>query len=231
MTRADRRPEIPWRPRIGGGAAVLAIALVAVLAADVADAAKKKGAGPALKNEEVYRCRNASGQTFAGQAIPPECMEADVEVIDETGRVVRIIPGRKTLEQMSTEKAAQEARISAAQRDKTLLATYLTVSDIERLRDQRIAQLEQQDVVTRQYIANLRTREARLMESAQRYRPYSSKPNAPVLPEQVASEIVNTVKGLQVYEQELAKNTVERDHMSREFAADIKRFKELKGLK
>lgn len=231
MTRADHSLETPWRPRIGGGAAVLAIAIVAALAAGVADAAKKKSAGPALENEEVYRCRNASGQTFAAQAIPPECMEADVEVIDETGRVVRIIPGRKTLEQMSAEKAAQEARVSAAQRDKTLLSTYLTVSDIERLRDQRIEQLEQQDVVTRQYIANLRTREARLMESAQRYRPYSPKPNAPVLPEQVASEIVNTVKGLQVYEQELAKNTVERDRMSREFAADIQRFKELKGLK
>ena len=231
MTRADHSLEVPRRSRISGVAAVLAIAIVAALAAGIADAAKKKSAGPALENEEVYRCRSASGQTFAAQAIPPECMEADVEVIDGTGRVVRIIPGRKTLEQMSTEKAAQEARVSAAQRDKTLLATYLTVSDIERLRDQRIGQIEQQDVVTRQYIANLRTREARLMESAQRYRPYSSKPNAPVLPEQVASEIVNTVKGLQVYEQELAKNTVERDRMSREFAADIQRFKELKGLK
>jgi hypothetical protein len=200
------------------------------VAAGVADAASKKRSNPKLENEEVYRCRSASGQTFAGQAIPPECMEADVEVIDGTGRVVRIIPGRKTLEQMGAEKAAQEARAAAAQRDKTLLATYLTVADIERLRDQRIELLEQQNVVTRQYIANLRTREARLMESVQRYRPYSPKPNAPALPAQVAGEIINTVKGLQVYEQELAKNTVERERVAAEFAADIQRFKELKGL-
>jgi hypothetical protein len=232
MADSTQLTEARKRTRMVGGAVLLAIAILGALVAGVADAATKKGRStPGLSNQEVYRCRSASGQTFVGQAIPPECMEADVEVIDGSGRVVRVIPGRKTLEQMAAEKAAQDARVAAVQRDKTLLATYLTVTDIERLRDQRIELLEQQNVVTRQYIANLRSREARLMESAQRYRPYSVKPNAPVLPEQIASEIVNTVKGLQVYEQELAKNTVERERVTREFAADIQRFKELKGVK
>ena len=102
-------------------------------------------------------------------------MGADVEVLDETGRVVRIIPGAKSLEQIAAQKAAEDARAAAAQRDRTLLATYLTVADIERLRDQRVDLLEQQNVVTRQYITNLRAREARLMESVQRYRPYSAE--------------------------------------------------------
>jgi hypothetical protein len=228
MAHSTRLVESRKHARIVGGASLPAIAILAALAAGVADAAAKRSSAP-VANEEVYRCRSAAGHTFVGQAIPPECMEADVEVIDGSGRVVRIIPGRKTLEQMSTEKAAQDARTAAALRDKTLLATYLTVADIERLRDQRIELLEQQNIVTRQYITNLRAREARLMESVQRYRPYSTKVNAPALPEPIASEIVNTVKGLQVYEQELAKNTVERDRVTREFEADIKRFRELKG--
>jgi hypothetical protein len=42
---------------------------------------------------------------------------------------------------------------------------------------------------------------------------------------------VNTVKGLQVYEQELVKNTTERERVTREFSVDISRFKELKGIK
>ncbi|MDH4105982.1 MAG: hypothetical protein OEV39_07710 [Gammaproteobacteria bacterium] len=132
---------------------------------------------------------------------------------------------------MAAQKAAEDAKAAAAQRDKTLLATYLSVADIERLRDQRIELLEQQNVVTRQYITNLRARESRLMQSVQRFRPYSPKPNAPALPGQIANEIVNTVKGLQVYEEELAKNTVERERVAAEFGADISRFKELKGLK
>jgi hypothetical protein len=206
--------------------------LMGALAAGVADAAqKKKNSGKSLQDEYVYRCKSASGHSFFGQNIPPECMGADVEVIDETGRVVRMIPGTKSLEQMAAQKAAEEAKAAAAQRDKTLLATYLSVADIERLRDQRIDLLEQQNVVTRQYITNLRARELRLMQSVQRFRPYSSKPNAPALPAHVANEIVSTVKGLQVYEQELAKNTVERERVAAEFGADISRFKELKGIK
>jgi hypothetical protein len=231
MVHTSRLVEARQRTRLTGGAVLLVIVVLGALAAGVADAATKNRGGPTATNDEVYRCRSAAGQTFVGQAIPPECMEADVEVIDDSGRVVRIIPGRRTLEQMATEKAIQDTRQASVQRDKTLLATYLTVADIERLRDQRIELLEQQNVVTRQYITNLRAREARLMESVQRYRPYSTKASAPALPEQIASEIVNTVKGLQVYEQELAKNTVERERVTREFAADIKRFRELKGVK
>jgi hypothetical protein len=143
---------------------------------------------------------------------------------------VRVLPGRAALEQIQEQKAAEDAKAAAIQRDRTLLATYLSVADIERLRDQRLELLEQQNVVTRQYITNLRAREARLMEQVQRFRPYSDNPNAPPLPEQIASEIINTVKGLQVYEEELAKNTAERARLTSEFASDIARFKELKGL-
>ena len=181
--------------------------------------------------EAVYRCRSATGQMFVGQSIPAECLDQDVDVLDASGRVVRKIPGKGSMDALAQEKAAADAKAAAAQRDRTLLATYLTVADIERLRDQRLELLEQQNLVTRQYITNLRAREERLMTSVQEFRPYNPKPNAPPLPEQIASEIVNTVKGLQVYEQELAKNTAERERVTREFASDIARFKELKGIK
>jgi hypothetical protein len=154
-----------------------------------------------------------------------------VEVVDESGRVVRVIPGRRSLEQVAAQKAAEDEAKAAAQHDRTLLATYLTVADIERLRDQRLELLEQQSRVTEQYIANLRERETRLMADAQRFRPYSSKANAQPLPEHLAEEMVNTVNGLQVYQEELAKNTVERNQLRAEFEADITRFKELKGIK
>jgi len=210
-------------------AVVIASLMLGLLAGVVAEAAARKKA-PAPK-ESVYRCRSASGQSFFGQNIPPECMDRDVEVLDSTGQVVRRIPGRDSLELVAAQKAAEDAKAAAAQRDRTLLATYLTVADIERLRDQRLELLVQQNVVTRQYITNLRTRQERLMQSSQRFRPYSPNPNAPPLPDQIAAEIVNTVKGLQVYEQELTKNTDERSKLTEAFASDIARFKELKGSK
>ena len=230
MTDVNRPESARLRARVAsGGAALLAIAILGALVAGIADAAGRNT--PKQSTEEMYRCKAVNGRTYVSQAIPAECMDIDVEVLDATGRVVRVIPGRQSLEQIAQQKAAADAAAAAAQRDKTLLATYLSVADIERLRDQRIELLEQQNVVTRQYIQNLRAREARLMESVQRYRPYSTKPNAPALPEQIASEMVNTVKGLQVYEQELTKNTAERERLAREFGADIQRFRELKGVK
>jgi hypothetical protein len=206
---------------------LLALSLAALLASPAGFAATKKKAPPKT-GEAFFRCKDAQGHSIMGQAIPAECMDADVDVLDKTGRVVRTIPGRRSMEQINQQKAAAEAGVAAKQRDRTLLATYLTVEDIERLRDQRVEQLEQQALVTRQYITNLRAREARLMQDVQRYRPYSGKPNAPALPEQLAAELVNTVNGLRVYEQELTKNMAEQQQLRAEFDADISRFKELK---
>jgi hypothetical protein len=210
-------------------ASTIAAAALLLAVPFTADAASKKSAAP--KGEEVYRCRDANGRFVYGQAIPAPCMEQDIEVLDGSGRVVRVIPGRRSMEEAAAQKAQEEAAKAAAQRDRTLLATYLSVADIERLRDQRLELLEQQSRVTEQYIANLRERETRLMTDVQRFRPYNDSTKAPPVPDHIAEEMVNTVNGLQVYEEELAKNTAERNKLRAEFDADITRFKELKGVK
>jgi hypothetical protein len=133
-------------------------------------------------------------------------------------------------EQQDQAEAQKRAAEAAAQRDRTLLATYLSVADIERLRDNRLEILVQQSAVTREYISNLRERETRLIADVQRFRPYSAKPTAPPVPDHLAEEMVNTVNGLQVYQEELAKNTTEQTRLRDEFDRDIARFKELKGL-
>ncbi len=204
-----------------------------LLAAMPADAATKKAKVTSSK-EAVYRCRDAQGQQFFGQVIPPECMNLDIEVLDSSGRVVRTIEGQQSMQthtQRTAEAEAQkEAAIAAQQRDRTLLATYLTVSDIERLRDQRLEQLQAQAHVTSQYIVNLQERESRLIQDVARFRPYSKSPSAPPVPDHLAEEMVNTVNGLQVYREELAKNTGDQARLRGAFDSDIARFKELKGI-
>src|SRR5688572_2500884 len=97
--RSSAMPGNTSRSRVAG-AVLLVLTLVCAVAVGVADAATKRKKAQAIAKDEMYRCRSASGQAFVGQAIPPECMEADVDVIDRNGRIVRMIPGRKTLEQM-----------------------------------------------------------------------------------------------------------------------------------
>ena len=185
--------------------------------------------------EAFFRCKDRNGQTHYGDSLPPECAGLDTEVLNDRGMVLRIIEGEKThasrLEREAVESKARKEREARELRDHTLIETYLTVEDIERLRDQRLELLVAQYRVTEQNIANLRDRQTRLESQVSRFRPYSDKPNAPPLPENLAAEIVNTVNGLRVYQESLDANSREQAQLRESFAADIKRFKELKGIK
>jgi hypothetical protein len=210
------------------------ILLLALAASPAAAVTKPKGKSTVKALEVAYRCKAPDGRTHIGQSIPPECMDLDIDTLDRQGQVVRRIHGTAALavqaeEKKHAEELARQKQMDT-QRDRTLLATYLSVADIERLRDQRIELLEQQSHVTRQYIGQLRERETRLKEDVRRFRPYSDKTNAPALPDHVAEDIVNTVNGLHVYEQQLATTNVEQERLRSNFDGEIRRFKELKGL-
>ena len=185
--------------------------------------------------EAFFRCKDRSGQTHYGDSMPPECAGLDTEVLNERGMQVRLIEGdatrAKRLEREAEEAKIRKERDTKALRDRTLIETYLTVEDIERLRGQRLEQLSAQYRVTEQNISNLRERQARLQAQIARFKPYSDNPNAPPLPDHLAAEMVNTVNGMRVYEESLASNRKEQAELNASFDADIRRFKELKGIK
>jgi hypothetical protein len=185
--------------------------------------------------EAYYRCQDAKGQTLYGDSMPPGCQGQDTEVLNTSGTVLRIIEGEASRAARVSREAseAQEKKLKQEreQRDRMLLETYLSVDDIERLRDQRIEQLTAQHRVTEQNISNMRERQSRLEQQVARFKPYSSNAKAPPLPDHLAEEMVNTVNSLRVYEQSLQKNLAEQADIKSTFGADIKRFKELKGLK
>ncbi len=206
------------------------IVLVA-MAYGAADAAQRNSSS----REAFFRCKDAKGQTHYGDSVPPECAGFDTEVLNENGMQVRLIEGEPTrlkrLEREAAEAKVRKEKDQRALRDRTLTETYLTVEDIERLRSQRLEMLNAQYRITEQNITNLRERQTRLQGQVSRFKPYSDKPNAPPLPDHLASEMVNTVKGLRVYEESLAANRKEQADLNASFDSDVKRFKELKGLR
>jgi hypothetical protein len=185
--------------------------------------------------EAFFRCRDRNGQTHYGDSMPPECAGLDTEVLNDRGMQVRLIEGEATrlkrLEREAGEAKVRKEREERALRDRTLIETYLTVEDIERLRDQRLDMLAAQYHLTEQNITSLHDRQGRLQAQIARFKPYSDNPNAPPLPEQLGAELVNTVNGLRVYEESLATNRKEQALVRETFASDIRRFKELKGLR
>lgn len=185
--------------------------------------------------EAFYRCKDRNGQTFYGDSVPPECAGFDTEVLNDKGMQVRLIEGEATrlkrLEREAVEGNARKERERRELRDRTLIETYLSVEDIERLRDTRIDQLNAQVRVTEQNIGSLRDRQTRLQTQIARFKPYNDAPNALPLPEHLAAEMVSTVNGLRVYEESLNANRKEQAELRESFASDIRRFKELKGLR
>lgn len=206
-------------------------ALLALLAYGGTAVAASSSSG----HEAFYRCRDAAGQTHYGDSKPPQCEGLDTEVLNSNGMVIRVIEGtasRSSREQRElSETGARKQREQRQLRDRMLIETYLTVEDIERLRDQRLELLDSQYRVTEQSITNLRDRQKRLEQQIARFKPYNDKPNAPPLPDHLAEEMVNTVNGMRVYQETLAKTRGEQETIKATFSADIARFKELKGIK
>jgi hypothetical protein len=219
------------------GIRILATTIVVLTAAySTTAAAQTRPRQPkSASHEAFFRCKDRQGQTHYSDSMPQECVGLDTEVLNDNGMQLRLIEGDAT-RQKRLLREAEEAKIrkereQRALRDRTLVETYLSVEDIERLRDQRLEQLDAQNRVTEQNIANLRERQTRLQAQIARFKPYSDQPNAPPLPEPLAAEIVNTVNGLRVYQESLNTNRKEQQELTDQFGSDIKRFKELKGIR
>jgi beta-glucosidase-like glycosyl hydrolase len=191
--------------------------------------------GQATGREAFYRCKDASGKAHFGTSMPPQCTGFDTEVISQRGNVMRVIEGEATrtkrLEAEAIAAQLQKEKEEQALRDRVLIDTYLAVVDIERLRDQRLELVEAQLRVAEQHITTLKERIGRLREQSARFKPYSNQTNAPPLPDHIAEEIINTIKSIATDQATINIKRTEQETMTANFARDIQRFKELKGIK
>jgi hypothetical protein len=189
------------------------------------------------KGAPVYKWVDEKGVVHYGDAIPPQYADQDKTVMSRQGVPVGTIPGRRTPEQLeeaarakAAEERAQQDLLLARQRDQNLLATYLTVEEIESLRDRRVEILEAQSKVTVQYIDTLRQRLAQYDKQARRFAPYGGDAKAPPMPEHLAGDIVRTVNEIRAQERNLQLKGQETVKLKEQFARDIARFRELKKI-
>ncbi len=185
--------------------------------------------------EAFFRCTDANGQTQVGDRQPAVCVGRDTQVLNDRGTVLRMIEGdqsRAARQQREVQEGgARRLREEQAQRDRMLIDTYLSVEDIERLRNQRLELLEAQLNVTQQNISTMKERQSRLQQQVARFRPYSDSPSAPPLPDHMAEDMVNTVNSLQTYQATIVSKQAEQEQLKAAFARDIARFKQLKGIR
>ncbi len=219
MQHTDSRRGLQW-PLLGGGLALL----LAVLTA----------AAP-VKTGTVYKWTDDKGEIHYGDAVPAQYAEQEQTILNQHGLAVGAIPGRHSAEQIAaedaahaTEESARDAQKKRQQRDQNLLATYLSVKEIETLRDRRSEIIDGQARVISQYLEQLTTRTTQLTEQMRHFRPYATKATAPVLPEHLAEDVVRTLEDTQSQQRALRAKREELQHTRDQFAEDIARFRELK---
>ena len=137
------------------------------------------------QNRTMYRWRDRNGNLQTGDSIPAEYANQDIEVLNSKGVVISVREGARTPAQReaaaakaAVEEAARRAIAQQRQRDQNLLATYLTVEEIQLLRDRRVDLIDSQIRVATSYLESLRSRLAKLQAAATNYRPYSTRPDA-----------------------------------------------------
>lgn len=184
-------------------------------------------------SQRTYRWVDDQGVVHYGDVVPPEYADKKKQVLNEQGVTVDVLEGRKTEEELAEEAriaAEEERRMRRRRADQALLATYLSVEEIELHRERRLALLDAQSRVTELYLGNLRRRLESLMEEASGYQPYSEDPEAEMIPADLSEDIAETRARIERYEGRLAESESQADTISARFEADIDRFRALKGL-
>jgi hypothetical protein len=192
--------------------------------------------GSAQREQRLFKWTDDKGVVHYGDKVPPEYADRDRDVLNRQGVIVDFEEGEIT-EAEAAAAAAREAeaekerlaKAEIARHDRMLLETYVSVGDIEELRNRRLELVESQIKVTELYLSNLRKRLVSLQEEASDYKPYTTREGAPQIPENLQLDLSRTTSMISLYEQTLSRTRSTQEQLRDSFEEDIARFRELKG--
>lgn len=168
---------------------------------------------------ELYRYTDERGTTvLSRQGVPPEHIGRGYQVLNEQGRVIRVIPPAPTAEELRRMQLEKARALSDVQ----LLRLYSTPEDVERARQRKLAELDGLIGVARGNLQSVRTQQANLQSQAAEHERAGRE-----VPAHLLAQIEN-----QIAEQVRLKSDIERYQALREqsnanFDADLDRLKQL----
>jgi Domain of unknown function (DUF4124) len=185
---------------------------------------------PANNGRVLYKWVDSEGVTHYGDHVPPEYASQEQHVLNSRGYEIDRLEAQKTPEQVAAEEHRKLDAQQNQTRDHNLLSTFASVQEIERLRDQRVALVADQIKVTSSFLETLNGRMKKMRADTQRFKPYSSDPKAPPMPDQMAEDLVRLTMDMRTQQQNLQQKRAEESSMGIQFESDIDRFKELKHI-
>ncbi len=177
----------------------------------------------------TYKWVDDQGVVHYGDSIPPQYAQKESTVLNKEGVAIGHKDASKSAAELAADATLQEQLARQKQHDSFLLATYTSVKDIEQLRDERLQQVQGQRIATEQYVASLGERLAALQARAQNFKPYSSRPDAHRMPDDLAEQMVHTLNDIRTQKAALSSSQEQETKTQSQFQADIDRYKELRA--
>lgn len=178
-----------------------------------------------------YMWIDKNGERHYGDSVPADASQNDTRVLNNRGLEVQHQGAGKDAQQLAEQNRREQELAQRQQHDHFLLATYANTKDIERLRDERIDQMDAQIKAAGSYVDTLDARLKGFQNQAMNFKPYSTSVNARHMPDGLAEDLVRAVK--ESHSQHVAlEGRIAAEHEARDqFNADIARYKELTSRK
>jgi len=179
---------------------------------------------------EFFRWVDDDGTIHYSDSLPPEESQREQDLLNDTGRIVKTIPAPKTVGELEEEERLAkleqkqiEKKQQAERRDRVLLAMFLSVEDIELVRDERIETVESAIKITERRKRKFAQKLQELDSSEQRF-----KANGQNTPPWLIKSRNHYQEQLANVEDILAIKEREKLVIKKRFAGDINRYLELK---
>lgn len=190
------------------------------------------GAAGKPKSTTTFKCwTNKDGVRECGTSVPPEYSQEGHEVLNSQGTVIKETGRAKTpaeLEEEARKKAAaEEAKRKEEEQkrqDHILLATFASVDDINRVRDEQLKALDATISVTN-------TRNQKIQQDLdKRIKEAAAQERSGKKPSPATLKDIDSLRGQIARNQEfIAAKEKEKQAITEEYAAKADRFTELKA--
>jgi hypothetical protein len=177
--------------------------------------------------QPTYKWVNEKGEVQYGDSVPPEYAQSERTVLNKQGVAVGKVGGRQNAQQAAEQSRREQDAQRRRQHDQFLLTTYTSPKDIERLRDERLGQIDGQIKAAEAYIETLDGRLGALQERAMRFKPYSQKSDARRMPDDLVEELVRAANEARDQRRALDGRIQDQTDVRAQFDADIVRYGEL----
>jgi ribosomal protein L29 len=172
-----------------------------------------------LSATELYRYVNDKGVVVLDrQGVPPDYVAKGYEVLNEQGRVIRVVPPAPSPEEMK-RIIAERARAGS---DKQLLRLYSTPEDVERAKQRKVAELDGLISVAKGNLLSLRSQQANLQSQAAEHERAGRE---------VPDHLIAQIESLKSEQANLRRNVASYEDVRKQseasFDADRERLREL----